>query len=291
MQKEQRKMRNKPIAGHDKPSASAARRHESRVLHRYVDLLEGLAGNESLLRGGLGVARTAAIVGRDKSQVSRALRSLEAEGLVERDPDTLEYQLGWRLYALAARACETRLVRTALPYMRELAARLGETVHLCVLRGAEVVTLVSESPPHAFRASAWEGRGAPVICTSAGRVLVMDYTFEELRARFGDPDFACGGPRRRISTVDALYKEILAIRLTGYAKVDEEFEAQLVGVSAPIRDFRDRVIAAINVSAPRDRLGARLDEAGRATAAVATELSRRFGWGGRTVTAGAGRLS
>jgi len=62
------------------------------------------------------------------------------------------------------------------------------------------------------------------------------------------------------------------------AAVDEEFEPGLVGVSAPVRDFRGAVIAAINVSAPKGRLGGHLDEAGRRTLAVARELSAKLGY-------------
>jgi DNA-binding IclR family transcriptional regulator len=60
--------------------------------------------------------------------------------------------------------------------------------------------------------------------------------------------------------------------------VSEEFEAGLVGVSAPVRDFRGRVVAALNISAPKARFGDRLDEAGRTTARAATRVSTLLGW-------------
>jgi IclR family transcriptional regulator, KDG regulon repressor len=63
--------------------------------------------------------------------------------------------------------------------------------------------------------------------------------------------------------------------------VDEEFEAGLVGVAAPVRDFRGRIVAALNVSAPRFRLGRRLDAAGREVRAAADALSERLGWNAR----------
>ena len=48
--------------------------------------------------------RIAQLVGREKSQVSRALRTLDQAGLVERDEASREYRLGWRLFTLAAAA-------------------------------------------------------------------------------------------------------------------------------------------------------------------------------------------
>src|SRR5262245_49191904 len=120
-------------------------------LRRDIELLEVLAGQEAQTRGGLGVSRIAELSGREKSQVSRALASLAEEGLVDRDPDTQAYRVGWRWYALAARTGETRLASVSAPFLRRLVAQLHETVHLCVLRGNGVLTLVSESSPHAFR--------------------------------------------------------------------------------------------------------------------------------------------
>ena len=79
-------------------------------LRRDMEVLRELASDECLRRGGLGVVRIAVRLGREKSQVSRALRALEGEGLVERDPSTRTYQLGLGLYTLAARGVETRLV-------------------------------------------------------------------------------------------------------------------------------------------------------------------------------------
>ena len=63
----------------------------------------------------------------------------------------------------------------------------------------------------------------------------------------------------------------------GYASVDEEFEPGLVGVSAPVYGFRGDIIAAINVSAPKQRLGAHLDEAGKFTRSIADQMSTALG--------------
>ena len=59
------------------------------------------------------MTRIAELVGREKSQVSRTLQVLSEDGLVDRDPDTRAYRLGWRLFALAARAGDSRLAESA----------------------------------------------------------------------------------------------------------------------------------------------------------------------------------
>src|SRR5690242_18953435 len=113
-------------------------------LARGVELLATLETDEARRRGGLGVVEVARIVGREKSQVSRGLRTLADLGLVDRDPETLDYRLGWRLSALAARAGDAHLLGLAPPMVGALVARLGETVHLSVLQGTDVMTVLSE---------------------------------------------------------------------------------------------------------------------------------------------------
>src|SRR5438270_13414611 len=98
-------------------------------IRRGVEVLLSLASNETLAGSGLGVTRISELLGREKSQVSRALKALSEYGLVERDKDA-GYRLGWRLYALAQLAGERRLLEAAGPMMRRLAHSLGERGHL-----------------------------------------------------------------------------------------------------------------------------------------------------------------
>ncbi|WP_410608186.1 IclR family transcriptional regulator C-terminal domain-containing protein [Amycolatopsis sp. lyj-109] len=85
-------------------------------------------------------------------------------------------------------------------------------------------------------------------------------------------------------TLPEPWAKIQESRRDGYARVREEFEEGLVGVSAPIRDFRGRVVAALNVSAPAAHLGwearpkppptSRLTRAARSAPASAISVSR-----------------
>ncbi|RII22137.1 Transcriptional regulator KdgR [Streptomyces sp. YIM 130001] len=251
-----------------------SRRHG---LSRDLRLLDVLALHEAEHGRGLGVVELAARSGREKSQVSRALKALAEEGVVERDPDTMEYRLGWRLLSLVARTAENRLVRVATPVMRRLAAEIEETCHLCVLRDSEVLTLLSVSS-HDFRAHGWEGKGVPAARTSAGRVLLLDATPDELYVRLGMDDLSGGFDGSLVHSVQELWQRVQEARQRGFAEVREEFESDLVGVSAPIRDFRGRVVAALNVGAPADRLAARLETTGRITVGAADRVSAALGW-------------
>ena len=73
---------------------------------RALQVLAAL-GEDGAARDGLGVVRLAERVGADKSQLSRTLQTLDEHGFVQRDPDTLAYRLGWRVFALAVQVGES----------------------------------------------------------------------------------------------------------------------------------------------------------------------------------------
>jgi IclR family KDG regulon transcriptional repressor len=230
-------------------------------IRRGVEALLTLASEEAAAEGGLGVTRVARMLGREKTQVSRTLATLAEYGLVDRDPDTRAYRLGWRIYAMAQTAGSRHLLDSARPLLAGLVARFGEGAHLSVLQGAEVVTVLSEQSPHAVRAVNWIGRNTPAYCTSAGKALLLDRTREELEGLFGG------------RTAAELADAIGAARERGYAIADEEMDAGLTAAAAPVRDGHGRIVAAINVSGPTFRVRSRLDEIGAGVAAAAAELS------------------
>lgn len=249
---------------------------------RAAATLIALGSEEVLQAGGVGVVRLAEVTGGDKGQVSRLLRTLAEYGLVERDEDTLGYHLGWQLFALAARAGDQRMLQVAKPLLAQLVADLGERANLSVLRGPEVLTVFSAPSPRAVQATGWVGRTVPAYCTSSGRALLLDHRKDDLVRLFADTDFRPLGPRSP-RDVDAVYRRVVAARVRGFAVVEDEFEPGLAAAAAPVRDFHGRICGAVNVSAPKFRLGGsrRLAELGRAVKDVADEMSRRLGEGGR----------
>jgi IclR family KDG regulon transcriptional repressor len=247
-------------------------------LRRALALLDGLASDPAAADDGWGVNRLAGHLGRDASQVSRTLRVLADAGFVERDPETLRYRIGWHVFALAARATDGRLVAAAAPVLRRLAATdVGERIHLTVRVGTDVLTVLTEAAPHSIQSVAWVGRLVPAWDTSSGRALLFDHDRAELDRLFAGTPFHDGGPNAPHDVAE-LHDRIVAARPAGYAIVDEEFEPGLVGASAPIRDFRGSIVAALNVSGPAFRLRDRLIEAGETVLRAATELSTQLGW-------------
>jgi len=245
---------------------------------RAAAALVALGSEEALRRDGLGVVRLAEITGGDKGQLSRLLTTLSEFGLVEREVETRGYRLGWQLFALAARMSDQRLLVLAKPLLAGLVDRLGERTSLSVLRGSHVLTLYSQASPRAVQTVGWVGRTVPAYCTSSGRALLFDHHRSELAELFPQQKLPPLGPNSP-PDVDSLYRRIAASRARGYTVVAEELEAGLVAAAAPVRDFRGRICGAVNVSAPKFRLGGarRLTAVGRAVKEVTDELSVLLG--------------
>ncbi|GGM94990.1 IclR family transcriptional regulator [Lentzea pudingi] len=271
-------------------------RRNSAGLARDIEVLEVLGRPEAVQAGGLGVVRIAALVGRDKTVASRTLATLAESGLVDRDPDTQAYRLGSRLYALAARTSEGALGWSARGRLKHLAQVTRETAHLCVLRGGNVLTLMSELSPNRFHTTRWEGVTTAAWRTPSGRALLSDWDAGSLAVWYAEHGHDEGvleageradsmfavlaqpSPRpNSITDLESLVAELRRVRERGYATSDEELERGVVAASAPVHDFTSRVVAALNVSAPKERIGGQLDKLGRIVSGAARDLSAALG--------------
>lgn len=287
-----------PINRPEEPPRVIAGRRNSSGLSRDIEIIEVLGGAEAAASDGLGVVRVAQLTGRDKTVVSRSLATLADAGLVDRDPRSLNYRLGSRVFALAARSAESALASRARPLIHRIAHSTRETTHLCVLRGGNVLTVLSALSPHEFRSTGWEGVTTAAWRTPSGRVLISDWDRESLRAWYAEhghdqpivgplnPTMAAIGfavldkppeSKARIHDFASLLVEVDHIRARGFATLDEELELGVVGASAPVTDFTGRIVAAINVSAPKSRIGDRLDVLGNYVRTAAAELSQILG--------------
>ncbi len=246
----------------------------STSLARAVAVLVTLGTPEATDGDGLGVVRVARLIGREKSQVSRTLKALAEAGFVTRDPETLRYRLGWHLFALASRAADQRLRLLAPHVLRRLVTQVNEAAHLSVLEGRVLLTLMSEHPAWTIQSAPWVGRHAPLYCTSAGRALLLDHTESEVRALLDGTEFSAAGGPQAPRDVEGVLARLREERKRGYVMIDEEFEAGHVAVAAPVRDFRGRVTAALNISAPKYRMGRALPAAAREVKAAADHLSQ-----------------
>ncbi len=197
---------------------------------------------------GMTVSEVSRALGRDKSIVSRQLKSLLESGLVSRDPAGC-FELSWRLYALASRAGDQHLAKKAGPVMRKLTDHVRERTHLTVLSDGEVLTVRSESSRRSIETQGWVGRTIPVGRSSSGMALLMDHDDDQILeiAQASDPN----GSK---SQAAALLEEIKRSRQRQYSVANRIFDSEIIGIGTPVRDFSGRIIAALNISGPALRI-------------------------------------
>ncbi|MES5823363.1 IclR family transcriptional regulator [Streptomyces sp. RG80] len=199
------------------------------------------------------VSELARRMGRDRSQLSRALTAMGAEDFVVRDEASGAVAPHWRLYATARELTAHRLRTDGLTALEGMAAQTGESCYLGVLVGDTTVTIAERVPPGSRQLGSWIGRPYPAYCSDCGQALLMDADDDEVAAVFSRTDFVRHGPRTPTGLDDFLDRLALT-RQRGYSIVDEEAEPGLYSVAVPVRDFTDEVVAAVQVVGPRRRL-------------------------------------
>ena len=116
----------------------------------------------------------AARVGLTRSNTHRTLQTLIHAGYVIKDDDGGGYRGAVRLFELAARQLAQLDVRKlAAPFMRTLADQTGETVHLSVLDGFDVVYVDKIDSPQPIRAYSMVGGRAPAYAVATGKALSL----------------------------------------------------------------------------------------------------------------------
>lgn len=122
------------------------------------------------------------------------------------------------------------------------------------------------------------GRNAPVHCTAIGKALIAHLSSEDLARVLGEAELTRYTPRS-ITTLRELIPHLEAVRERGYGIDDEEFDPGVRCVAAPIRDYRDKVVASVGVSGPSVRVTLeRVPELGDIVVQTAGEISKAVGY-------------
>ncbi|OYD07411.1 IclR family transcriptional regulator [Paludifilum halophilum] len=189
------------------------------------------------------------MTGLNKSTVYRLLATLEDKGFLVRDSETDKYQLGfrvWELYANLSRTDDPAIL--FLPEMERLRDTVEETVSLYFRDGFERIRVQAVESLQAIRRVAPLGARMPLAVGASSKVLVAFATPAEQRAILADPSWPSSVDRERYR------RQLEEIRDQGYATSVEEREAGTSAVSVPVLGRDRRMIAALAVSGPVERL-------------------------------------
>ncbi|HET9822224.1 MAG TPA: IclR family transcriptional regulator [Burkholderiaceae bacterium] len=201
----------------------------------------------------IGISSLAKRLGLAKSTVHRLAVTLASEGFLEQNPDNGRYRLGLSLFALGALVRRRMDVSNeARPLLGQLRDSTHEAVHLAILSGASIIYLYNLESAQAIGMRSYIGTFKPAHCTAEGRVLLAFSRAETVAAVLEDK-LVARTPKTIVSTA-ALRKALEEVRQTGYAIDDEESEFGMRGLAAPIRDISGRVVAAVGLAGPVQRL-------------------------------------
>jgi DNA-binding IclR family transcriptional regulator len=251
----------------------ATKRPGTQALQHGILVLQSFSREEPVL----GVNEIARRVGLHKSTVSRILSTLEDQALVERDGSSGQFRLGVGVISLAGPMLANMNVRrVARPRLEELTLRVDETTGLAVWSRGETVIVEQVGARNPVKHTIPIGTRYQAHSGSSGKVFLAHAPPEEVREVFDR-----GLPRvteRTITDPRRLSEELERVRRLGYAVNDGESAIEEVGVAAPVRDHRDRVVAALLLSAPRYRTPPeRIERLGPLVAEAAADVSARLG--------------
>lgn len=198
----------------------------------------------------LSVKSLTQLTGLNSATTHRMVNALEAEGFLQRRPDSLQYTLGpWmaRLRPLAV-SDDSDLVQIAKPVMAELRDSTGETVRLYLASGYQRVCICEVASEHEERLTRGIGSVYPLIHGAAGRVIVArmsDERVAELVARYNDA-------AEFVVTTESMLAALAPARRQGY---DISSEEVVVGanVLAAAVDPGDGRLGSISVVGPKQR--------------------------------------
>jgi DNA-binding IclR family transcriptional regulator len=203
------------------------------VLDKAAVVLGALEAGPATLAG------LVAATGLARPTAHRLAVALEHHRLVARDMQG-RFVLGPRLAELAAAAGEDRLLAAAGPVLSALRDHTGESAQLYRRQGDARVCVAAAERLSGLRDTVPVGSALTMLAGSAAQILLA----------WEEPERLHRGLHGARFTATALS----AVRRRGWAQSVGEREPGVASVSAPVRGPSGRVVAAVSVSGPIERL-------------------------------------
>ena len=214
-------------------------------------------------------------VGIPRSSAYHLLGVMAAEGFVVHLPEEHRYGLGLAAFEVGSGYTRQEpLQRLARPHLAALVDAVGQSAHLAVLHGREVLYVVEERAPGRPPLVTDVGVRLPAHLTASGRAILAALPAPQVRALY--PDRAAfvtrggGGP----TSPTALRQLLTETRRRGHAVEDGEVTPGFGSVASPVLDQNGHPVAAVAITVPGAADRPRLVAGARRTAAL---VSRRLG--------------
>jgi DNA-binding IclR family transcriptional regulator len=217
-------------------------------------------------------------MGLSRSTVHRMLSTLHYHRFVEQDDLSRAYRPGPALVDIGLAVVRNMDIRAmAHGVLVDLAEETGETVHLGVLRGTDMVYLDSVESAQVVRTGSRVGWSLPAHATSSGKAILASLSETELKNLYPNEKLTVptnAAPQTR----SALIEQLAGIRSRGYAVNNAESEVDVSAVGAAISDGDGRVRGALAITAPISRVDSSwVTKCSGAVVRGAQTVGKRFG--------------
>jgi len=191
-----------------------------------------------------------------KPTAYRLLTTLESGGLLYKEksgPHDSRYGLGLKLLELGQLVSERLELREiALPFMEKLAKELNEVVHLVIVNHSEATYIERVNSRRALSLHTKIGRSTPLYVGSGPKLLLAFLSEEEQNEILKETNLYTLSDHQPINK-EELRKELSHIRKHHVAISVSEQDADTTGISFPIFNFQNEVVAALAVSGLSNR--------------------------------------
>jgi IclR family acetate operon transcriptional repressor len=218
-----------------------------RSLDKAVDIIEMLAAEPR----GLSVATIAKALGFNASTTHHLVATLKSRGIIDQDPETRLYRLGFHLVSLVNEfVSEADIYAIGAGPIRELRDASGATAYLTVLQERDIFVVFEATGHHPVQTRRPRLPGQFTLHSIASGKTLLAYLPEEQRKALIDATPLAKFTSNTIATPEELERELAAIRAEGYTLDREEWLLGLACVAAPIFDRHDACVATASVAYP-----------------------------------------
>lgn len=220
------------------------------VSERIFNTIECLAQN-----GAMGLQELSSELGLNKSTVHRILNSLICMDYVRQDTESSKYSLSFKICGLSNQIlAKNSMIDIARPYIKELSAASGETVHLVQIDGINATYIDKvEASQNSVRMISMVGKSIPLYCSGVGKAMLADMPDEKIESIWKRSSIHQLTDYTITKYVDFM-KLINETRQTGYAIDNEENELGVRCIAVALKGYNGKSSYAISISAPKDRM-------------------------------------
>jgi DNA-binding IclR family transcriptional regulator len=215
----------------------APQRYPVPALDKGLDVLELLASQPC----GLSLSELASAASRKVSEIFRMVDGLKRRGYIAHDARSDKLVLTMRLFELAHRYPPTeRLIAAALPEMEALTREVGQSCHMAVYSGSDMLVIAQIDSPLQMGFAVHVGARVGLLNSASGRVF-LTFQSEQERQRI----LASHAPGASAAVkVAGFVKRIVS---KGYESVPSDLIRGVTNMSYPVLDMSGRSAAALTV--------------------------------------------